>query len=159
MAEWLDDLVERTKAQYEEQRTTELRKQEEERLRHNLGVRYFKELAAWFTANAESFNQKFGSEALTVTGEGAQHVLNIVSHPNAKVRWTAQVRYTPTDGILEIFRNPGGSTPYSLGLNEDHSRAVAVAAGDAADKRPLDVEELGQQMFASMLMIVDKATV
>ena len=122
-------------------------------MRYTLGVRYFKELAAWLTAEAESLNQKFGSEALTVAGEGAQHVLNIVSHPNAKTRWSAQLRYTPSDGTLDIFRNPGGSTPYMIALAEGGSKVVALLVSDAGAKQGIEVEALGQNILQSMLIL------
>jgi hypothetical protein len=152
MAGWLDDLVSKTKQRYEEQSSKDQKLLEEQRLKKALGARFFNDLSEWLRINTDKFNQKFESQVFSVNEEGAQHVINLISHPDPIHMWSARIQYAPDLHGINILRNPGSSSNYTLALTKDGSSIVALYGNNTDAGRALDVNLLGQDIMHSMLI-------
>jgi 16S rRNA C967 or C1407 C5-methylase (RsmB/RsmF family) len=152
MAEWLDDLVSKTKLRYEDQRTKEQKIREQLQRAEELGAKFFSDLADWLKANTEQFNQKFESQVFSIQDNRSQYAINVISHPDPIHTWSARVTYTPVAHNIDILRNPGGATTYTLALTEDGSRIVALYGNNTDPSHGLDVNLLGQNIMQSMLI-------
>ena len=152
MADWLDDLISKTKQRYEDQRAKDQKLLEEQNLKKTLGARFFGDLSNWLKINTEKFNQKFESPVFSIDDEGQQYVINVISRPDPVHVWSTRIQYVPDVHGINVLRNPGGSSDYTLALTKDGSTIVALYGNNTNAGHALDVNLLGQDIMHSMLI-------
>ena len=143
MANWMDELVKRTKEKFGPQQLEDEKFLREERLKRELGLRFYNELRAWLRRVERDFNAKYGASVLIVTeaGQGIS-IMGTLTRNQSRV-----VSLSYNDRLQQFVWDTETATTHrmvQLKLSGDRM----VAQGGTQD---LTVEEFGQENIDGVL--------
>ena len=143
MADWMDELVKRTKEKFGPQQLEDEKFLREERLKRELGLRFYNELRAWLRRVERDFNAKYGASVLIVTeaGQGIS-IMGTLTRNQSRV-----VSLSYNDRLQQFVWDTGTATTHpmvQLKLSGDRM----VAQGGTQD---WTVEEFGQEIIDGVL--------
>ena len=143
MADWMDELVKRTKEKFGPQQLEDEKFLREERLKRELGLRFYNELRAWLRRVERNFNAKYGASVLIVTeaGQGIS-IMGTLTRNQSRV-----VSLSYNDRLQQFAWDTGTATTHrmvQLKLSGDRM----VAQGETGD---WTVEEFGQEITDGVL--------
>ena len=151
MADWIDDLVAKTKQQYKTQEMERTERLKEQELKTALGAEFFRELKVWLRTNTDAFNKRFASEVFSLNVDLPGGAINIRSKPDPMHTWVATVTYVPDVHKIIINRSPGRENTYPLALTSDWKSVVALYGNSTDVDHGLTTEGLGRSIMTFML--------
>jgi|ERR1035438_4546905 hypothetical protein len=143
MADWMDELVKRTKEKFGPQQLEDEKFLREERLKRELGLRFYNELRAWLRRVEKDFNAKYGASVLIVTEAGQG--ISIMGTLTRNKSCVASLSYN--DRLQQFVWDTGTAATHrivQLKLSGDRM----VAQGGTQD---WTVEEFGQEIIDGVL--------
>ncbi len=108
--DWLDAAVESAKQKYQAQRALDGRSVQADALKRKLGNQFCRELFAWFENVEVRFNNRFGSQVLTVSvvGSDGNRSVQILAQPIRAREGTASLSYEENTTSLGLSVGFGG---------------------------------------------------
>jgi hypothetical protein len=143
MTDWMDQIVKRTKQKFGPQQLEDEKFLREQKLKHELGIRFYNELRSWLHRIEKEFNTRYGASVLVVTEAGqAISILGALTRNQSRVAglsYNAQLQQfvwdTGTGGAHRVVQ---------LKLAGDRMRAQ----GETQD---WTVEEFGHEIIDGVL--------
>lgn len=150
MVDWLDELVLKTRRQFEVQRAENEKLLELEGRKRTLGNSFFEDLKGWLHENTNTFNQRIEEKVFAIREDCPPNIIILSSRPDLKRFLTATITYTAHSHTIEISRSTSKKVSYTLDLASEGNEVVALGGSSVLDGG-LNLEMLGREIIRSML--------